>query len=217
MLKENLADHFQMVCNETTSMEIALAYYIMVGEGVYPIAPIKKCYREHLEVDWWTFGEKLHIEVPQPIVYDLEVLDEDDYDQVPNVKNLADHLCVPFMHNSLYEALLAAGVDNLQVYDAVIRDIARGIDHRDFKAYNVVGLVAAADMEESTMMGTSDSTLIDADFDRLVIDESKCNGLLLFRLAENFNALVVHERVKQEVERRGIKGIFFYANGEWAG
>lgn len=191
-----------------------MAYFIMVGEGVYPIAPIKKCYRKHLEIDIWDDGVKLNIDVPEPIVYDL---DEDEYDQVPNVDCLADHLPVPFMHISLYEALLAAGVDNLQVYNAVIRDPIRGIEYKDFKAFNIVGMVSAADMDASTMMETSDSTLIDADFDRLVIDEKKCNGLVLFRLAENISAIVVHERVKQEVERRGIRGIFFYANGEWAG
>lgn len=191
-----------------------MAYFIMVGEGTYPIAPIKKCYRQHLEVDIWDDGVKLNIEVPEPIVYEL---DEDEYDESPNVRSLADHLPVPFMHNSVYEALLAAGVDNLQAYDALIRDPIRGIEYKDFKAFNIVGVVSAADMDASTMMGTSDSTLIDADFDRLVIDESKCNGLLLFRLAENIGAIVVHERVKEEVEKRGIKGIFFYASGEWAG
>ena len=80
-----------------------------------------------------------------------------------------------------------------------------------------MGTVAAADLGNSTMMGTSESTMIDADFDRLVLDEEKCKGMLLFRLAENITAIVVSEGVKNKVEKRGIKGIFFYASGEWSG
>jgi hypothetical protein len=59
--------------------------------------------------------------------------------------------------------------------------------------------------------------MIDADFDRLVLNEAKCAGKLLFRLAENITAIIVDERVKVEIEERGIKGIFFYASGQWAG
>lgn len=191
-----------------------MAHYVMAGEGKYPIAAVEDCHDEGIQAKSWLGGSYLDFKVPEPIVYDLE---EDEYDEIPNVRILSKGLPIPFMHNSLYEALRAAGVDNLQVYRAVIRDLKRGIEYKDYKAFNIVGVVSAADMEASTMMGTSDSTLIDADFDRLVLDESKCNGLLLFRLAENITAIVVDESVKKEVERRGIEGIFFYASGEWAG
>ena len=72
-------------------------------------------------------------------------------------------------------------------------------------------------MAASKVMGASDSTKIDCDFDRLVIDESKCEGLPIFRLAENITATVVDEVVKQEIEKYGIEGLFFYPSGEWAG
>lgn len=67
------------------------------------------------------------------------------------------------------------------------------------------------------MMGTSGSTMGDADFHALIIDESKTAGLLLFRLAENISAIVVHERVKQSIEAAGIPGFAFYGPGEWSG
>ena len=59
--------------------------------------------------------------------------------------------------------------------------------------------------------------VISVDFYRLVLDESKCTGKLFFRLAENITAIIVDERVKFEAGKRGIKGIFFYASGQWAG
>ena len=191
-----------------------MAHHVMVGEGIYPIAAIEDYHDENIEIDNWMLGSKLTIEVPEPIVYDME---EDEYDEIPNVRTLSKGLPIPFMHNELYDALIVAGVDNLQVYDAVIRDLKRGIDHTEYKSFNIVGLVSAADMDASSMMGTSDSTLMDVDFDRLMIDETKCQDLLLFRLAENITAIIVDEQVKQEVVKRGIKGIFFYASGEWSG
>jgi hypothetical protein len=188
-----------------------MSYYVMVGEGVYPIAQIKKTHRDHLENDLWIDGSYIDFEVPEPILYDL------DPERPGNLKVLFDAEPIPAMHVSLLDALLDCGVDNLQTYDAVLRDLDKGIEYKDYKAFNVVGLVAAADMSQSTMMGTSDSVMVDADFDRLVIDESKCRGQMLFRLAENITAIIVHERIKEEVEKRGIKGLFFYASGEWAG
>ena len=191
-----------------------MVHYVIDGEGVYPIADIEKIHRSHLEVDNWMSGTELRFDVPTPIIYELE---EDEYDEPPNIPPFDDSLPIPYMHNDLYEAFLAAGVNNLQVYDAVIRDLKRGIEHNDYKAFNVVGVVSAANMDESEMMNISDSEIIDADFDRLVIDEDKCRGQLLFRLAENISAIIVDERVKQEVEKRDIKGLFFYASGEWSG
>ena len=188
-----------------------MPYYVMVGEGVYPVARIKKTHRDHLENDLWIDGNFITFNVPEPILYDL------DPKRPGNPKILYDAATIPVMHISLLDALTAVGVDNLQVYDAIIRDLDKGIEYKNYKAFNIVGKISAADMDKSIMMGTSDSVMIDADFDRLVIDESKCQDQLLFRLAENMTAIIVHERIKNEVEKRGIKGIFFYASGEWAG
>ncbi len=195
-----------------------MAHYVMVGDGIYPSRDIKKSHREHLERDSWMNGDIIDFEVPEPILYDLEELDDDpDYDGIPEPEVLYDELPVPVMHISVLDAIKAAGVDNLQTYDAVLRDLDNGIEYRDYKAFNVVGTVAAADRSGSTMIDTSNSTMIDADFDRLVLDEAKCAGKLLFRLAENITAIIVDERVKHEIEKRGIKGIHFYASGQWAG
>jgi hypothetical protein len=188
-----------------------VAHYIINCEGVYPVAYIKKTHREHLERDSWINGDIITFPVPEPILYDL------DPKRPGKPKVLYDATPIPLMHITLLEAFKAAGVDNLQTYDAVLRDTENGVEYKDYKAFNVVGKIAAADMGDSTMMGTSDSTMIDADFDGLVLDEAKCAGKLLFRLAENITAIIVDERVKVEVEERGIKGIFFYASGRWSG
>jgi hypothetical protein len=59
--------------------------------------------------------------------------------------------------------------------------------------------------------------MISTDFHALSIDESKARGLLIFRLAENITAVLVHEHVKKQVERSGIGTLTWLAPEEWAG
>ena len=124
---------------------------------------------------------------------------------------------IPIMRDELIRALQKAGVDNLEFFPAVLQDPGQGKEYDNFKAFNVVGLVACADPEASVLMGTSNSTRIDVDFESLVIDETKTGGALLFRLAESVSAVVVHEKVKTEVEASGIEGMIFLGPGEWSG
>jgi hypothetical protein len=133
------------------------------------------------------------------------------------MKALYDEQAVPIMRDDLVAALMAAGVDNLELFPAVIHDPMTGVDHTNYQAFNIVGLLEAADLGASEMMGTTSSKLIDADFASLVIDESKARDMLLFRLGEASSAIVVHEHVRKVIEDRKIPGIFFYASGEWSG
>jgi len=188
-----------------------MAHYVMIGEGVHPAARIKRCHREQLERSRWINGQLIDFEVPEPVLYDLDPL----YPGEP--KMLYHHLPVPVMHVSVYQCLVECGVDNVQTYKAILRDLEKGVEYKDYLAFNVVGKIAAADMSASTMMGTSDSTIIDADFDSLHIDESKCQDALIFRLAENVSAIIVDEKIKKKIEKNKIQGIFFYASGEWSG
>ena len=80
-----------------------------------------------------------------------------------------------------------------------------------------MGVVSAADMDASELMGTSDSTMIDADFDSLVIDEERAGSFKLFRLAESINAIIVSDAVRLEIEGRAIPGMVFYDPGDWSG
>ena len=65
-------------------------------------------------------------------------------------------------------------------------------------------------------MHSSDSNLIDADFDSLAID-AKAACFRLFRLAEGVDAIIVDDTVKKEIERRQIPGMTFYEPADWTG
>ena len=127
-------------------------------------------------------------------------------------------LSVPIIRQDLLQALLDAGVDNLQLFDAVVRDPVTGAEHTNYRAFNVVGVVMAADMGKSELMHEDTLTGVDRDFAHLVLDEGRIrSGLLLFRLAEATNAIVVHEKIKDMIEARNIEGMVFYEPGEWSG
>ncbi len=189
-----------------------MAHFVMDGEGVHPVAPIRSTRgRKSFKKSLWIDGAPVGFDVPQPIVFEL------DPDSPGNPKVLYSDEPVPAMRLDLLECLLHVGVKNLELFDAVLLDTETGKEYKDYKAFNIVGRVSAADLERSSRMGVSDRSTISADFDSLVIDESKAGGLLLFRLAENLSAIVVDEKIKNEVERRKIPGLFFYASGEWSG
>lgn len=184
------------------------SYFVMVGRGKHPIKPISRGPGVRGN---WRDGRPVAGPVPQPLVYTLS----DAYEGHPQPMYYAE--AIPVMRDDVVAALDAAGVDNIQYFDAVLRDAAAGRDYTNYKAYNIVGLVSCADMGASTMMGTSDSNHLDADFDGLVLDESRVGGALLFRMAENVSAIVVHERVKVAIEASGIPGFVFCGPGEWSG
>lgn len=156
-------------------------------------------------------GRRITIDVPDPLVYSL------DPNYPGELLPLYEDEAVPLFRDDLLVALQNAGVDNLEQFPAVLHDPFSKKDHTNYKAVNIVGVIACADMAGSELMGTTDSTMIDVDFAGLVIDESRTGGALLFRLAEAVNAIVVHEKVKEEVERAGIPYMTFQGPGEWAG
>lgn len=183
-------------------------YFVMVCEGAHPVMPIGSAPK--ISGSWRT-GDFIAHSVPAPLVYTLDT----DYEGAPKAMYYEES--VPVMRDDVAAALADAGVDNIQYFPAILRNPKTGQEHRNYKAYNILGTVAAADMSASELMGTSDSDIGDVDFHALVIDETKTRGLLLFRLAEATNAVVVHRNVKERIEAAGIPGFVFYGPGEWSG
>ncbi len=115
----------------------------------------------------------------------------------------------PVMSNEFYEALLSAGVNNLAVYDAILASEDDKIQYKGFKAFNVIGMVRAADLEKTVFFPDNDSRLLDAGIESLAIDADKAKGLLMFRLAEYAGAVIVHESIKKAIEKRDFPHVVF--------
>ena len=166
------------------------------------------------EVDWYYWRKGAFIPdtetIPNPIKFSLEPFNPhsaDDSHHMPSYLRAA----APLFSEALIQALTDCGVDNLETYPVAIHDPDSGEVYTNYKAVNVIGLVAAADMEKSNAtVHPNGPPIIDVDFDGLVIDEKKAYDLLFFRLAESNNAIIVHERVRDCLQKKGFTDLAFY-------
>lgn len=162
----------------------------------------------------WISGEKLepHEEKSIPSPIPMEVKFYRGYQGPPNEMR-AVTTCV--MSWRLADALTgAAGVDNIDYYPVLLRDEESGWEY-DYLAFNIVGKVAAMDLEKSevsTYDGRVDGT---AGIHKLEIDESKTGGMLMFHLEENIGTIMVHESVKKHIEDAGIDTLTFIEPEEY--
>lgn len=121
------------------------------------------------------------------------------------------------MTHRLYNCLREAGVHNIDAYETVIRHPNTGFESRDYVAGNLIGLVAAADLGGSKVVGGNVDQTMDTDFDAVKIETAKARGLPMFRLAENTSAIVVSRQVKELLEARDFPQLAFIEPENWMG
>ena len=183
----------------------------LVNENGEAVMEIHNC----IEVGnvWnWRNGKKLkpnEENVPVPINIGFEPFR--NYTGPP--RELCD-VGVPIMSKRLADALAEVGVDNLQLFPVILRNTVTGQVY-DYLAFKVVGLVAAADLNASESTVHDDKPVADMSFETLVIDETKTHSLLMFRLAENINALMVHDKVRKHILSKGIDTLTFTRPEDW--
>jgi hypothetical protein len=111
---------------------------------------------------------------------------------------------VPLVSKALLSVLRSAGVDNLDVYRSELYYADGRIASDDYYVFNLIGLVKAADLTESTFDTGQPDRLGSMGFDSLTIDTNAARGLLMFRLAENVSTIIIHEVVKKAIEAAKI-------------
>jgi hypothetical protein len=124
---------------------------------------------------------------------------------------------LPLMSRRLVAALQSSGINNLQTYQTRLTNPQGQTPVDYYLAVNIVGLVAAADLGESLTDPNGTDTLLSVDFQSLTVDPMKSRDALIFRLAENVSAVLVHERVREFVEEAGITTLTWYEPESWAG
>ena len=120
---------------------------------------------------------------------------------------------VPFLSKHMYEVLLAAGVNNIDVYPVEIShpDGTIAPESDNYFVFNLLGAVAAVDLANTVYdPSTQVASSMKMSFDSLAIDEAKAKGHLMFRLAESLSTILVHESVKKALEHAQIPLIEFY-------
>jgi len=158
----------------------------------------------------WFSGRRFIEKVTTPVVVEIV----DGYETGELIEYFSSR-CL--MRKDLIDCIRSAGVDNIDVYDSIIRDTDKNIDYDDYMAVNIIGLVSCTDPEETEYYSENPSRLVDADIESLKIDESKTSDLLMFRLAECVSGVVVHEKIKTAVDKAGFENMIFYDPKDWVG
>lgn len=175
--------------------------YYLLSSGIRPRRRIKK--KPFIKgISWWK-GAVITGNIPNPLLFDLGTYhpnssDEDQYMGAFIYTN------PPVWRDDFIQAMEECGVYNFDTYEVAIKDPDDGTVYTNYKAVNVLGLVAAANMEESIATVHEGIPLIDVDFDELVIDEKKTRGIKMFRLAESTNAILVHESLRDALIEKGF-------------
>jgi hypothetical protein len=152
--------------------------------------------------DGWMGGHRFRKPPSQPITVIIRPKNEKG-DLLPY------HGSSYLMSDEFYKALREAGVDNLEVFDAIIQSKDGSVVRKGYKVFNLVGVVQAADLKKTIFNDPPGHRLIDASIAGLEIDPEKAGDLLMFRLAEYVGAVIVHERVKRAIETKGFPHIVF--------
>jgi hypothetical protein len=121
------------------------------------------------------------------------------------------------MPKRMLDTLRAGGVDNLDAYDAVIRHEGTGFVTEEYVAANLVGLVSAADIAKSKVVGGSSDHRLDTEFEGFSVDEPRARGFLMFRLGENTAAVLVHRSLKDRLQAAGFDQLRFIPPEQWVG
>ena len=158
----------------------------------------------------WQLGRRFEQSPPTPVLVDLNP-------EFPGMLMPMFDKGILLFTEQMLRSVRAAGVDNLDVYDAVLRDPNSGTTYDTHKAINIIGTIAAADLDQSVWEAPSGTPLVDTDFDSLSIDERRTRGARMFRLAECVTAIVIHERVKNQLVHDGIPYLDFVEPRDFVG
>ena len=181
-------------------------YFIDCG-GVHPVAPIE----DEPDVDGdWTSGEALELTIQEPLeytlglkdIFDADIEEREDMDLASygpddfNVTPFMTSINPPLMRHDLLGILKEVGVDNLELFQAIIRNPLTGNDYENFSAFNIVGV---ADFEWAR------------DLRREISQREyriKTPPFLMFYLYED-GPIVVHDSVRLAIEKANIEGMWF--------
>lgn len=151
-----------------------------------------------LKAGTFTQGQPIQSALTPPIEIDL-VEDPDGEEQMPPL------WVVPALvvRQELAQALREAGVDNIEYFPAALIDRQTGARHLDYAVGNIVGVVDAIDMQKSVLAPNSPPAIA-MRFKKMVLDEQKCRGLLLFRLMHRQSLVIVAGTLADHLRKKNF-------------
>jgi hypothetical protein len=149
-------------------------------------------------------GRRFTVDVPE-----LEIdIDRESHGKLTDDLVIQKRRCV--LHsNRLINVLQSAGVDNIDYYPCRISDEATGKVYRSHQAVNILDMVFCLDRDNSKLTIDEEEPNEIWYIDNLKLLEDRLGDVLMFRLGERPSIVIVHEKVKEAVEKAGITGVVF--------
>lgn len=189
-------------------------FYFLDGGGVHPIANIKNP-EIGLSQHPWTNGEKINIEIEEPIMYeiDMSVLDYSDEDLEDmdligyepddfNIPTLWLHLNPPLICKKLADIITSFNNSKIELFKAEVYNPMSGTIHKDYYAFNILKI---ADFEVARELKR--------DIRQRSIEIPSIE-YPIFYLYED-GPLVVNESVKNAIIKAKIEGIYFELTSQY--
>lgn len=124
---------------------------------------------------------------------------------------------LPMMSLRLHRTLCSLGVGNLDVYPVAFTDSRSEASIEGYVAFNLIGVIAAADLTKTHFAADSPERMISADIDHLELDAARIGGARMFRLAESVGAIIVDQQIKDGLEADGFDSLTFMQPEQWVG
>lgn len=105
-------------------------------------------------------------------------------------------------HKKLCKALKDFGVDNIQYYPVLLRDQESGKTEDNYFLVNIIGLIDCIDMATSRVQPWPSGRGF--DFLSMSIDETKTQGLSIFRLKDDPTKVLISAPLKDFVEKNKV-------------
>lgn len=169
-----------------------MAFFVMRQETLVEGARSLDGVPDNMDSLEWMQGKKMiNPAADQKLVLDLS-LESGDYrgDIIDGFLTLySDELKV---------ALEQQGVDNIDNFRVVIRDQNTGEREGGYWLTNILGLLDCVDMARSKVKHHRSG--MGFDFESMVIDESKTQGLKIFRLMEDPTKVIINEELRRHFD-----------------
>ncbi|MEN6320466.1 MAG: hypothetical protein ABFD82_17145 [Syntrophaceae bacterium] len=114
---------------------------------------------------------------------------------------------IPLFSTYLLQEFLNGGVDNIDAYPVILKDLETAETWDHFYAVNIIGVIGCADMVSSNYNDFVGNERFSVNFDKLVISPAKCHGQLCFRLYENLAKIIIHRKIVTQISLSNFEGL----------
>lgn len=156
----------------------------------------------------WDFenGDVFYKDIKKPI----ELIYEEDPTDTPHDNIITMGLTGLLVSKKCMEILYSIEVDNVQFFEAILKNKADGKELQDYYFANIVGIYSIVDQSNSDLKYSAIDGRIKRILSLSLIELDEDDYPTIFRLKELPRVVVVKDKVKNAFCKAGVSGFRFY-------